>query len=181
MEQDGYMADLIIVRKSTIFRVEKNWNRLSPWNWLHFQWDQVDFVVFLDLLQPSSSVGLGQMTLHECQWAVWLYSLWLVPEVAEHVVPAEGLQLPFFFPLSPFLPQKGPSSNVFMFCRSWTCENHGLDANDACFVNLWVVSPGSCTPASLKALSITVFESQMNQERRRLHGDEPLTKHMPWY
>ena len=66
------MADPALVRKSTLFKVEKNATRLSPWNWPHFQWNRVDFMLFLEPLQAGSSPGVRQVNVQKCPSAVWL-------------------------------------------------------------------------------------------------------------
>lgn len=53
------------------------------------------------------------------------------------------------------------------------------DTNGGCTWDFHAVSPVGCTPASLKALSITALESHMNPARLGLRGGELLTTHTP--
>ena len=131
------MADPALVRKSTLFKVEKNATRLSPWNWPHFQWNRVDFMLFLEPLQAGSSPGVRQVNVQKCPSAVWLTPCDCFQKGQNMLsllrVFCYPLSLPPSLSLSPF-PQKGPCSNVFGL--SWPLKTTWVVAKDTCILTL---------------------------------------------
>lgn len=165
------MADPVLVRKSTLFKVEKKCKQIKPLELTPFSVEPSWFHALSGAPSARQLSRSPSSKRAEVSVSCLAYFLWLLPEGVEHVVPTEGLLLPPLPPslrlsLSPF-PQKGPCSSVFMFGLSWPHEDHKTGCWWHLHCDSCVMSLVTCTPVNLKVLSVTAFESQMNSARIR--------------
>ena len=110
---------------------------------------------------PSASQLSGSRASESARMSVdcLAYSLWLLPEGVEHVVPIEGLQLPFFPPPPPLSPCPPKTALVPVYsCLAFPghVKIMRLDANDTCILNLV-----SCPQWAVHLRIWSIFQSQL--------------------
>lgn len=117
---------------------------------------------------PSGAPSASRLSGGRAGESAWMsvgcsaYSLWLLPEGVGHVVPIEGLQLPFFLhPPRLSLPAPPPQKTALVpVCSCLAFPGHvkimRLDANDTCILNLV-----SCPQWAVHLRIWSLFQSQL--------------------